>query len=248
MDSNLGEAAFAVPDGGWLPADTRIYAIGDVHGRADLLKSVVSRLVQDLADHPVRMPMIVFVGDYLDRGPDSAGVIDIILALRRRVATVCLCGNHELYALRFLQTPATGQAWFELGGRQTLTSYGVSPPWQLDPAGLEAASQAFAEALPDEHFYFLTTLGLTFSLGGYLFAHGGIAPDRPVAEQNQSIVTMIRDSGPDPLSEKGVVLVHGHTPTKAVVLDRNRLNIDTGAYATGRLSCLVIEEDRLRLL
>ncbi|WP_199088334.1 metallophosphoesterase family protein [Bosea sp. ASV33] len=231
-----------------LPPETRIYAIGDIHGRADLLQALLERIARDLNDDPIRMPMAVFLGDYIDRGPNSAGVIELVLMLKRQLPTICLAGNHELYALRFLQAPHTGLAWFEVGGRETLMSYGVSVPWHLAPPALTTVSEAFANVLPNEHFYFLSTLGLTFCLGGYLFAHAGIASGTPVAEQDQAIVTLTRTATEDPLIERGVVLVHGHTPTNTVVLDGNKLNIDTGAYVTGRLSCLVIEDCGLRLL
>jgi serine/threonine protein phosphatase 1 len=236
------------PSPAQLPPETRIYAIGDIHGRSDLLQTTLRRIIHDLDESPVRMPIVVFLGDYIDRGPNSAGVIELVLTLKQRLPTVCLSGNHELYALRFLQAPQTGTAWFEAGGRETLISYGVSAPWHAAAPALAAASEAFAGALPDKHFYFLSTLGLTFGLGDYLFAHAGVASGTPVAEQDQNTVTLIRDDGADHFVEKGVVLVHGHTPTNSVALKGNRLNIDTGAYATGRLTCLVIEDAQLRLL
>lgn len=233
---------------GFLPDGLRIYAIGDIHGRADLLRAVLLRIVADIRDAPTRFPMIVFLGDYIDRGPQSAEVVDLLLAARRQVPTVCLSGNHELYALRFLRDPGTGPSWFELGGQETLASYRVSMPRQLTNRALEDLSQAFAAAIPDEHFRLLATLGLTANFGDYLFVHAGIQPHLPVAEQGQSILTLIREPFLEHGEDFGRIVVHGHTPVTAPDIRSNRINIDTGAYITGRLTCLVLENERRRIL
>lgn len=233
---------------GLLPQGVRIYAIGDIHGRADLLRDLLLDIIDDLGRDRARFPIVVFLGDYIDRGPASAEVIELILKASETLLTVCLSGNHELYALRFLAEPATGASWFEVGGRETLASYGVSLPWRLTSRALEAASSEFAELLPADHYHFLANLGLTASFGDYLFVHAGIQPERPVAEQGESVLTLIREPFLDYQNMFGRIVVHGHTPVPAPDIRPNRINIDTGAYLTGRLTCLVIERGRLRPL
>lgn len=231
-----------------LPDGFRIYAIGDVHGRADLLYELLCRITTDIGATPVRFPMIVFLGDYIDRGPQSAGVIDQLLMVRRMVPTVCLSGNHEIYALRFMRDPSTGPAWFELGGRETLSSYGIAVPWRLTNGIVDDLSRSFAAAMPEEHRNFLTTLGLTVSFGNYLFVHAGIDPAIPVPEQSHITLTTIREPFLDAAQEFGRIVVHGHSPVNEPDIRGNRINIDTGAYITGRLTCLVLENATRRLL
>ncbi len=233
---------------GFLPRGIRIYAVGDIHGRADLLRILLLEIIADLGRDPVHSPIIVFLGDYLDRGPRSSEVINLILAAQRQLVTVCLSGNHELYALRFLRDPSTGPSWFDVGGRETLASYGVSVPWRPTSRALEEASNAFATALPYEHFRFLATLGLTVNFGDYLFVHAGVQPQLPLAEQGQATLTLIREPFLEHLEDFGRIIIHGHTPVAAPDIRSNRINIDTGAYMTGRLTCLVLENERIRTL
>ena len=234
--------------GGFLSDGLRIYAIGDIHGRADLLRALLLKIIADIGEAQIRAPMLVFLGDYIDRGPSSAEVIDLILAARRQIPTVCLSGNHEIYALRFLRDPSTGPSWFDVGGRETLSSYGVSVPWRLTSRALEDASSAFAEAMPKEHLHFLSTLGLTVSFGDYLFVHAGVQPHVPVQEQGHATLTMIREPFTEHGEDFGRIVVHGHSPVTTPDIRSNRINIDTGAFITGRLTCLVLENGTLRFL
>ena len=226
----------------------RIYAVGDVHGRADLLRELLLKITSDLKANPARSPIVVFLGDYIDRGPQSAAVIDCVLTVQRIIPTICLSGNHEIYALRFLRDPHSGPEWFELGGRETLASYGITVPWRLTGPIIQQLSAAFAAALPDAHLRFLTTLGLTVSFGNYLFVHAGIDLSIPVPEQSHLTLTMIRKPFLDDGRSSGRIIVHGHSPVTEPDLRENRINIDTGAYITGRLTCVVLQNASLRWL
>lgn len=233
---------------GFLPEGLRIYAIGDIHGRADLLCERLQKITYDLNAHPTRYPLLIFLGDYIDRGSQSRNVIDLILTAQRIIPTICLSGNHEIFALKFLRDPHSGPAWFELGGRETLASYGLNVPSRLTRAAIEQLSAEFAVALPDAHRSFLTALGLTVTFGSYLFVHAGIDPEIPVPEQSHLTLTTIRK----PFLSEGLgfgrIIVHGHTPVREPDIRDNRINIDTGAYITGRLTCLVLENAKMRWL
>lgn len=231
-----------------LPEGLRVYAIGDVHGRADLLQELLLKITADLKAHPARCPMIIFLGDYIDRGPQSAAVLDLVLTMQRIIPTICLGGNHEIYALRFLRDPHSAPEWFELGGRETLASYGVTVPWRLTSPIMQELATAFAKALPDAHLRFLTTLGLTVSFGDYLFVHAGIDPGIPVPEQSHLTLTTMRKPFLDDGQSFGKIVVHGHSPVTEPDIRDNRINIDTGAYITGRLTCLVLQDASLRWL
>ncbi len=231
-----------------LPAELRVYAIGDIHGRADLLRDLLLKVVTDLHEAPIRFPIVVFLGDYIDRGPHSADVLDLILAAQRQMVTVCLAGNHELYALRFLRDPTSGPSWFELGGRETLASYGIAAPWRPTMQDCAELSASFGKALPFEHYRFLSTLGLTASFGEYLFVHAGIQPAIAIAEQGNATLTMIREPFLEHAHDFGRIVVHGHTPVAAPDIRANRINIDTGAYITGKLTCIVLQDGEYRFL
>lgn len=192
--------------------------------------------------------MLVFLGDYVDRGPDSARVIDLLLMVRMSLPVICLAGNHELYALRFLRDAAFGPRWFDLGGRETLASYGVSGTDGAALRGYDEMAEAFGRALSDEHRRFLMSLGTSFSLGDYIFVHAGLEPGKALAEQGANVLTTIRNPPTAGPAGHGCVVVHGHTPKAEPEIRPDRINIDTGAYATGRLTCLVLEGATLRFL
>lgn len=236
------------PAGASLPVGVRIYAVGDIHGRADLLRSLLLAIMEDTRAHPGGAPLVVFLGDYIDRGPASAHVIELLLTLSRSLPAVCLAGNHELYALRFLRDAAFGPRWFNLGGRETLASYGVSSVAGATLPGFDEMARAFGRAMPDEHRRFLMTLATSFSLGDYIFVHAGLEPGRALAEQGADVLTTIRVSPSSGPTGFGKVVVHGHTPNAEPEIAADRINIDTGAYATGRLTCLVLEGARIRFL
>lgn len=221
------------------------FAVGDVHGRADLLERLLSDL-ERLADSEAReKPMVVFAGDYIDRGPDSRDVLDLLLEGRpygfeRRF----LKGNHEQLMLDFCVNPVRTRSWLSYGGANTLASYGVRPPpaSASNPAIYADALQALREGMPKAHADFLNNnLERYVEAGDYLFVHAGIDPAKPLKDQADSDLYWIRDrflQHSKPLSH---CVVHGHTPVRAPTLEGSRIAIDTGAYATGVLTAARLE-------
>ena len=234
-----------------------VYAVGDVHGRLDVLAPLIRDIAQDAADThgpesgAAEPPLLVFLGDYVDRGPQSRGVIDLILELRaaRRFEVRALKGNHEEALLQFLDDPSFGSTWAEHGGAATLSSYGVQPPAQrTDAEAWARAREAFAAALPANHRFFYETLELMVTEGDYAFVHAGVRPGVPLAEQLERDLLWIRH---DFLEERGrfeKVIVHGHTPLETPQLVHNRLGVDTGAYATGVLTAVRLLGEDQRVL
>ena len=220
-----------------LPAGRRIYAIGDVHGRADLLERLQQRIAADVELNPIADPLLVCLGDYVDRGPDSAGVLDLLLgetpAGMRRVA---LMGNHEELMLRFLVDDSAGAVWLANGGDATLESYGVDPA-----ESYERARRQLAARLPARHRTLLESLALSHSEGDYFFAHAGIRPGVALDRQRREDLLWIRGEFLRSDIDHGKVVVHGHSITAEPDVRANRIGIDTGAYASDRLTCLVLE-------
>lgn len=218
-----------------LPAGRRVYAIGDIHGCLGQLLALHEMIAADLAARPIEAPLLVHIGDYVDRGPDTAGVIE---RLRHGppivgVPTVNLKGNHEQTMIEALAGErAAGTDWLFHGGKPALESYGIDPDGPRD---------AWAVAVPDSHHAFLGQLTLMHREGGYVFAHAGIRPGVPLEEQTQDDLLRIRQPFLFTDQDLGVIVVHGHTPTSAPVVRRNRIGIDTGAVFGGKLTCLVLE-------
>jgi serine/threonine protein phosphatase 1 len=224
-----------------LPDRVRIYAVGDVHGRADLLDQVLSRIDADLAAYPDCRPRQVFLGDYIDRGPSSRAVIDRLIKRARTHEIVCLKGNHETYVLEFLRNPAILADWRRLGGLETLMSYGLKPSMKADVTEQLELAKALAASLPKHHRQFLRNLSNSFSCGDFFFVHAGVKPGIPLEQQREEDLLWIRDDFLLCEHGFGKIVVHGHTPVLEPDMRPNRINIDTGAYATGRLTCLIIE-------
>ena len=234
-----------------------IYAIGDVHGRRDLLDELVVKIAADARQTlesvtpptatsatPVR-PVLIFIGDYVDRGADSRGVIQTALTLMRSGAfeVRALKGNHEEQLLAFLKDPRAGPAWLDFGGGATLNSYGVRPPaGRTDDAAWEEARVALLAALQGEHLDFLHRLELAVVCGDYLFVHAGVRPGIALNEQSEHDLLWIRDEFLSATRPFEKVVVHGHTPEPAPYLGRNRIGIDTGAYATSTLTCVRLHD------
>jgi serine/threonine protein phosphatase 1 len=227
-----------------VPAGKRIYAVGDVHGRADLLFSLLLRIDDDLSARPNADSVHVFLGDYIDRGPDSRQVIDLLIARRRGHDMMLLKGNHEDCVLRFLSDPNVLSEWKTIGGLNTVASYGVTPPRHDDPRSQHEIAAALDQTIPESHRQFLSSLVLSFSCGDFFFVHAGVRPGIPLQQQSQQDLLGIREDFLWHEENFGKVVVHGHTPTKVPDVRPNRINIDTGAYATGRLTCLVLQADR----
>ena len=227
-----------------LPDGVRIYAVGDLHGRSDLLDRVLSHIDCDLERHPTGRAIEVFLGDYIDRGPDSRGVLDRLIERNRSRELVFLKGNHETYVLEFLQNPQVLDEWAQFGGFETLMSYGLKPSMDSISATQEGLAIAFADVLPQSHLRFLKALRLSFSCGDFFFAHAGIKPGVPLIAQKEQHLVSIRDDFLHCEWDHGKIIIHGHTPVREPEVRSNRINIDTGAFATGRLTCLMLERDQ----
>jgi serine/threonine protein phosphatase 1 len=234
------------------PAGAVIYAIGDVHGRLDLLRQLTDAILADIGQHPPgQKPEIVFVGDYVDRGRDSAGVIEHIIALRARTDIVVhtLKGNHEEAMLGFLADSSGGPVWAEFGGVETLASYGVaSPAVRSDMEGWEAARQAFRAKVPVSHVHFLHTLDLYRVSGDYVFVHAGLKPGVPLERQSERDLLWIRSEFLETNRAFEKVVVYGHTPRPDAAVEVNRIGIDTGAFVTGVLTALKLEGESQSLM
>lgn len=224
------------------PPGTRLYAIGDVHGRADLLADLLELLRKDIARAPEARRVLVMLGDYIDRGEWSRHVVDMLLEDPLPGAeTVYLCGNHEDYLIRFLDDPSVGPHWLANGGDATLRSYGVEPArYQGLTDGWARMSRLLAAALPPAHRAFFAGLGLSHAEGDYFFVHAGIRPGRPLADQQRDELLWIRDIFLSSTADHGKIVVHGHTVTWAPEDRPNRIGLDTGAYMTGRLTAAVL--------
>lgn len=234
------------------PADTILYAIGDIHGALAPLLALQAMIAADAARRPARQRVIVHLGDYVDRGPASQAVIGHLLGAHLPgFATVHLRGNHEQLMLDFLDDPGRGGPWFANGGLATLASYGI--PVALE-AGRPGASEtrrlhdALRSLLPRSHRDFLQGSRLQHRIGDYLFVHAGIRPGIGIANQRDDDLLWIREPFLSANNDHGAVVVHGHTITAAPQIRANRIGIDTGAYRTGVLTAVAIEGDRLDVL
>ena len=224
-----------------LPEGIRIYAVGDVHGRSDLLERLLAAIDADCKQRPIARPITVFVGDYIDRGPDSRNVLDLLLQWQQAHEAIFLRGNHETFLPRFLSDPGSLDEWRQYGGLETLLSYGLKPSINPDRDEQIRLATELADILPREHLDFLQSLELSFSCGDFLFVHAGVRPCVPIHEQTEDDLLWIRDDFLTWEKPFERFVVHGHTPVSEPDLRPNRINIDTGAYATGRLTCVVIE-------
>jgi serine/threonine protein phosphatase 1 len=232
----LGPAPAALPHG------RRVYAIGDIHGCDAQLAALHAIIAEDLARRPIAAPLLLHIGDYVDRGPDTAAVIARLLrgSPLPGVPMVNLLGNHEHTMLEALSGErAAATDWLFAGGRPALQSYGIDP---------DSPRETWPHAVPAAHLDFLRTLSLMHQDGGYAFVHAGIRPG--VALQHQARDDLLRMRQPFLYSEAsfGAVVVHGHTPVKAPVVRHNRIAIDTGAVFGGKLTCVVLQADTIGFL
>ena len=233
-----------------VPEGERVYAIGDIHGRLDLLQMLVAAVEEEQRSLPPLRPTVVFLGDYVDRGPESRGVIDFLLEQPLPdFARVYLRGNHEDWFESFRSDMSVGPSWLYCGGVETLASYGLrATPGEDDPMRLRALQADLATSLPASHRAFLRGLEPYREIGGYLFVHAGIRPGVPLAEQVADDFYWIRDAFLHSSADHGHVVVHGHTIANEAQVCPNRIGIDTGAFTTNVLTCLVLEADRYRLI
>ncbi len=227
---------------------TRIYVIGDIHGRSDLLDRMVEHISRDLDASPTSDCMTVTLGDYVDRGPDSRGVLDRLVRNPFPTDFVALKGNHETLLEMFLDDPTVAEHWRRLGGVETLHSYGVRVGNLMMGANYEQAARALEAAVPDEHFKFLASLKTSIITGKHFLCHAGVRPGIPLERQSVEDLLWIRDEFLNSTADFGRIVVHGHTPSERPEVLPNRINIDTGAFATGRLTCVVLESAQPRFL
>jgi serine/threonine protein phosphatase 1 len=226
------------------------FAIGDIHGRADLLEKLLTQLEAAAPLETVKgqAPIAIFLGDYVDRGPDTRGVIDMILSARphgfeRRY----LRGNHEQTMMAFAAAPLKNRAWLLQGGAETLMSYGVKPPSPLKASEADwlAAADALNQALPDAHRAFLDGLERYVELGDYAFVHAGVDPARSLEEQTDDDLYWARERFLNSKRRFSHRVVHGHTPAAAPYADARRVGVDTGAYASGTLTAARFEGEQV---
>jgi serine/threonine protein phosphatase 1 len=231
-----------------LPAELRIYAIGDIHGRLDLLNELLARISSDIALRPTARPLYVFLGDYIDRGSASRETIDRLIEHGKTHESVFLKGNHELIAIKCLSDRGLFDQWLRLGGLETLVSYGVPAETLANGKQIAELQSAFHGALPQAHFRFFRDLKNSFECGDFFFAHAGVKPNVELSRQKENDLLWIRGEFLMSKDDFGKIIVHGHTPTREIEVGPNRINIDTGAFATGRLSCLVLEGEELSVI
>ena len=228
----------SVPDG------TVVWAIGDIHGRLDLLKPLVDAILQDAAETIAERKVVVFLGDYIDRGPDSRGVLRLLAGLGHAdgIEWRFLKGNHEEAMLRFLTEPKFGPTWCDYGGDAALASYGLKPPTMTHNANAWVQLAADLDHKVDiGERQFLENLELSLMVGDYFFAHAGARPGRPLEAQVPEDLLWIRRSFLDSSHRFSKVVVHGHTPEASVFSDHRRIGIDTKAYESGILSALRLQ-------
>ncbi|MBR0750732.1 serine/threonine protein phosphatase [Bradyrhizobium jicamae] len=228
-----------------LPKGVRLYAVGDIHGCSDLLTTAFGLIDEDLARTKPGRVIQVFLGDYVDRGPNTRRTLDLLIGRGQVHETVFIKGNHEALLMDLLADPSRLPEWLQLGGAATLMSYGVeTSPHQAatDPVSVR---QAFLAALPQSHIAFLRALVPSYSCGDFFFAHAGAKPGIPLDQQSEEDLMWIREPFLSSDEDFGKVVVHGHTPVREPEIRNHRVNIDTGAYATGCLTVLAIEDYRL---
>jgi serine/threonine protein phosphatase 1 len=219
----------------------RVYVIGDIHGRSDLLKKTLAAINEHLAHSPAATTRIVFLGDYVDRGPDTSGVLDIIAGLDGRDEVVLLAGNHEQFMLSGLENFSSLGSWLWAGGREALLSYDIRISLNASEYELGRVFNEARERIPAGHMDVLRRLRSYHVSGDYAFVHAGIRPGIPLEEQDARDLLWIREEFINYTGRHPYFIVHGHTPVEEPDIRSNRINIDTGAYITGSLTCLILE-------
>lgn len=234
-----------------VPEGVTAYAIGDIHGRADLLEALLDQVLLEAAETDRGDCVMVFLGDYIDRGPASPKVLDMLLNCQRLPGFEWrfLRGNHEQALLDFIEDPVeAGPSWGAFGGRETLQSYGVEAPFGSDARLWRQARDSLEARMPREHRAFLAAMPASFELGDYFFVHAGARPGVPLDRQDETDLMRIRKSFLEHGKAFEKVIVHGHSIVAEVHCDHRRIGIDTGAYASGALTALKLEGEGRSLL
>jgi serine/threonine protein phosphatase 1 len=234
----------AVPDG------TRLYVVGDIHGCVEQLTAMHELILADAGRAEAERRVVVYLGDYIDRGPDSKGVIDLLTERPLPgFETVHLRGNHEQTLLTFLDDISIGPDWFNFGGVATFQSYGLTAPTEIfDVDALLAAQAALRDGLPPIHLDFYRSLRLGHLEGDFLMVHAGVRPGVRLDEQTENDLLWIREPFLQSTADFGVIIVHGHTIAQTPEIRPNRIGIDTGAFHTGRLTCAVFQGNAVDFL
>lgn len=224
-----------------LPEGERVYAVGDIHGRSDCLDTLMARVVADDKARPPVRTTLVFLGDLTDRGPDSRGVVERLMAIDEVATCVFLMGNHEEMLIDAWDGDISATRLFHrVGGRETMLSYGMDAGF-YDEADSETLATLIGQTIPVSHVDFLRTFRNVYTLGDYIFVHAGIRPGVPIDEQDPADLRWIRRAFLEDTREHGGLVIHGHSITESVDEHPNRIGIDTGAYASGRLTAVGIE-------
>ena len=238
----------AQPPAPAVPAGTRLYAVGDIHGSVDLLDELHEQIRNDASGFE-GSKRIIYLGDYVDRGTQSREVIGRLMeGPLPGFECVCLRGNHEQTLLDFLDHPEQAAGWLNYGGLATLLSYGVRLERAPFEGDLPMIAEQLAERLPDSHRQFLAQLPLHHQEGNYLFVHAGIRPAIALERQHPDDLMWIRDDFIGHPGPHDFIVVHGHSITDKAQLLPHRIGIDTGACVSGVLTCLVLEGNEQRLI
>ena len=229
-------------------AETLIYAVGDIHGRSDLLKKIVAEIAGDIFKSGVHFrPSLIFLGDYIDRGPSSKQVISDLIAITSQphLNVVCLLGNHEAMMLDVYDRGQGADLWLKHGGAETLKSYGIDvDPDEPAPQDLR---RRMRKAVPADHITFLKSLPLMAVIGDYIFVHAGLRAGVALENQKKADLLWSRLKS-DGVDAPGKTVVHGHTPVDQPLHTEGRISVDTGAYMTGRLTAARLEQGRVSFL
>jgi serine/threonine protein phosphatase 1 len=230
------------------PEGLRVYAVGDIHGRADLLARLAQRIETDLREGDYDEAITVFLGDYVDRGRDSRGVIERLARRDFPTPIITLRGNHEDAMLRYLDDPAMLDQWSAFGGLMTLVSYGVDPGDEMRIGGAAAVHAAFLARFPRDHRRFLEETEFSAESGDYFFCHAGVRPQVPLERQDPFDLMWIRYEFLNYRGAFGKVIVHGHTPHAHVENLENRINLDTHAFKSGVLTAVALDGRERRFI
>ncbi len=224
------------------------YLVGDIHGRLDALDRIADAIASDMSTHGVVNATTITLGDYVDRGPHSRSVLDRLARNPFSTPYIALRGNHEWMLERFLADPSVALQWRHLGGLETLHSYDVAVDRVMLGKGFDEAAERLRAAMPAQHLDFLASLENSLDLGSYFVCHAGVRPGVPLDRQSSEDLLWIRDVFLQSALNFEKIVIHGHTPVEWPEVLSNRINIDTGAYLTGRLTCLVLDRGVRRFL
>lgn len=223
-----------------VPAGQRVYAVGDVHGCRAPFEALISAIDADDAARPGADTTVILLGDLVDRGPDSAGVLALARNWQARRRVRILTGNHEEMFLESFENPDVLREFLRHGGRETVLSFGIDPE-AYTRADLAETRALMRRHIPQAELDFIATFEDRIEIGDYLFVHAGVRPGIALDQQRLSDLRWIRGLFLDHAGSFGPVIVHGHTIFERAEVRHNRIGIDTGAYATGRLTALGLE-------